>query len=59
MLGIEVDSYRILTDENDELWPNDPVLFPKECFEIVDATRPAFWVSDVIDVDEIYAAWIL
>ena len=49
VLGIEGDWYRIL-DETPE-----PVLFEPECFRVLDATEPSFWVSTFGDDSERYA----
>lgn len=39
VLGIEGDSFRLLTDRG------EPVVFDAACFEITDPTEPAFWVN--------------
>ena len=39
VIGIEADDYRIIDDTG------DPVLFDAACFDVVDATEPAFWES--------------
>ena len=49
VLGIECDEYRLLDDTG------EPLLFPPECFEVVDSAEPAFWVSDVGDEGERYS----
>ena len=43
VLGIECDSYRLLTDRG------EPVLFDPVCFEVTDPTEPSNWVSVVED----------
>ena len=43
VLGIEADSYRILTDPETEPYPNDPVLYDPDCFKIIDPQEPEFW----------------
>jgi hypothetical protein len=61
VLGIEVDDYRILTNEDALYWPNDPVLFEPECFRVVDASEPDFWISATGEDGERYAypeSWI-
>jgi hypothetical protein len=44
VLGIEADSYRIITDPHATPWGSDPVLFDPGCFKITDPSEPAFWV---------------
>ncbi len=56
VLGIEADSYRII--DNTHM----PYLYNPNQFEIVDALRPHFWVSELGDDGEEYAypkAWHL
>lgn len=43
VLGIECDSYRLLTDHG------EPVLFDPEYFEVTDPIEPSNWVSVVED----------
>lgn len=45
VLGIEADDYRVLTDEDTPHCPNDPVLYEPTCFQVLDSTDPAFWLS--------------
>ncbi len=40
VLGIEADTYRILTDLETKLYGNDP-----DCFKIIDPQEPDFWIS--------------
>lgn len=49
VLGIECDDYRLMADTS------EPLLFPPECFELVDPSEPDFWVSEVGDDGERYA----
>jgi hypothetical protein len=44
VLGIEADTYRILTDPETEHYGNDPVLYEPECFRIIDPQEPEFWI---------------
>jgi hypothetical protein len=55
VLGIEADSYRMLTDEDADHGPNEPVLYEPECFQVIDASEPAFWVSELGEDGERYA----
>ncbi len=55
VLGVEADSYRVLTDEDTPNAPNDPVLYEPECFWIVDAAEPSFWQTKRGDNGERYA----
>ena len=41
--------YRIISDSDKE-----PYLYPNDCFEIVDDTKPEFWVTEEVD-EEIYS----
>jgi hypothetical protein len=54
VLGIEADDYRILNDENTQPYGNDPVLFEKECFKIIEQCEPAFWVCEIGNEGERY-----
>ena len=49
VIGIEADDYRLLNDFG------RPYLYPYGWFEIVDARRPAEWVSELGDDGEEYA----
>jgi hypothetical protein len=49
VLGIECDTFRLLTDEG------EPVLFDPECFAVTDTSEPPFWVSRFGDENERYA----
>lgn len=49
VLGIEADDYRVLSDAG------VPLLYPSELFEVVDASRPADWVTDIGENGEEYA----
>ena len=55
VLGIEADSYRVLTDEDNPNSPNDPVLYEPECFRVVDDSEPPFWLSAIGDEGVRYA----
>ena len=60
VLGIESDSYRVLTDESVAWDPNSPVLYEPECFRVLDASEPTFWISRLGEDGERYAypeAW--
>ena len=48
VLGIEADYFRLLDDTQ------RPYLFPPECFEVVEAAEPAFWVCSVDEGGERY-----
>ncbi len=54
VLGIEADNYRILDDENNLPYGNDPVLFEPECFRIIDSTEPDFWICYFGEEEERY-----
>jgi hypothetical protein len=41
VIGIEGDYYRILNNEK------EPCLYSPECFEILDDSKPKFWVTEV------------
>jgi hypothetical protein len=43
VIGIEADDYRIVDDEN------EPIIFDRACFDVVDSSEPAFWVSMIDD----------
>ena len=43
VLGIEADWFRLLNDRG------EPVLFDPGCFEVIDATEPGNWLSEVLD----------
>lgn len=43
VIGIEADWFRVINDAG------EPVLFEPILFKIVDATRPANWVTRVVD----------
>jgi hypothetical protein len=47
VIGLEGDSYRIISDDDKE-----PYLYPSDCFEIIDDTKPEFWVTEVFDGEE-------
>jgi hypothetical protein len=55
VLGIEADDYRILTNEDHLYAPNDPVLYEPECFRLVDAREPDFWICELGEDGERYA----
>ncbi|MEZ4375939.1 MAG: hypothetical protein R3B07_34355 [Polyangiaceae bacterium] len=60
VLGIEADDYRLLTDPETEPYGNDPILYPPECFQIIDPAEPEFWESRWGEDGERYArpkAW--
>ena len=49
VLGIECDSFRLLTDEG------EPVLFDRHGFDVVDPAEPVFWEASLGDEGERYA----
>jgi hypothetical protein len=56
VLGIEADDYRILNDAA------DPCLYDPSNFTVVDATEPAFWISEIGQNGERYCyprEWIV
>ncbi len=48
VLGIEADNFRLLDDTD------KPYLFPHDCFEVVEAAEPTFWVCRVGEDGERY-----
>ena len=54
VLGIEADTYRILTDPESEPYGNDPVLYEPECFKITDSKELGFWICERGDDGELY-----
>ena len=54
VLGIEANDYRILTDEDQKPYGNDPVLYEPECFEVVDPLEPDFWQCEYGEDGERY-----
>lgn len=54
VLGIEADSYRILSDSDSKPYGNDPVLCDPDCFKIIDPQEPDFWVCQYGDHNERY-----
>lgn len=49
VIGFCIDCYQLLNDMQ------EPVLYEMACFEVVDPTEPAFWVSEFGDEGERYA----
>jgi hypothetical protein len=49
VLGIEADYYRLLNDKG------EPILYDFQCFDVVDPTEPAFWMSELGNEGERYA----
>ena len=49
VIGIEADDYRILNDAG------KPYLYPPDVFEVVDASIPPDWVTDIGTDGERYA----
>ena len=43
VVGIEADDYRIVDDKG------EPILFDHACFDVLDASEPDFWVSQIDD----------
>ena len=54
VLGIEANCYRLLDDECNKPYGNDPVLFEPNCFKIIDDTEPDFWVCELGEDGERY-----
>ncbi|MEO8217794.1 MAG: hypothetical protein ABI718_11995 [Acidobacteriota bacterium] len=48
VLGLESDDYRVLDDTR------EPYLFPADCFVVVEAREPEFWVCSLGDEGERY-----
>ena len=44
VLGIEADTYRILSDPESKPYGNNPVLYDPDCFKVIDPQEPDFWV---------------
>ena len=54
VIGIEADNYRIVCNKS------EPYLYEPTQFEIIDDTKPSFWVSEYGEDGELYAypfAW--
>jgi hypothetical protein len=49
VIGIEADDYRILNDAG------KPYLYPPELFDIIEATIPTGWITDIGTDGERYA----
>jgi len=49
VIGIEADDYRILNDVG------NPYLYPSELFEILDASEPKDWITEIGEAGERYA----
>jgi hypothetical protein len=54
VLGIEADTYRVLTDPESKPYGNDPVLYAPDCFKIVDPQEPDFWICQYGEDGERY-----
>ena len=54
VLGIEADTYRILSDPESGPYGNDPVLYDPVCFKIIDPNEPDFWVCQYGEDGERY-----
>ena len=54
VLGIEADTYRMLTDPESKPYGNDPVLYDPDCFRIVDPQEPDFWICQYGEDGERY-----
>lgn len=50
VIGIEADYFRIICDTEKE-----PYLYPPECFDIVDHTKPSFWITEFGEDGEEYS----
>ena len=44
VLGIEADTYRLLTDAESKPRGNAPVLYEPACFKVIDPEEPDFWI---------------
>jgi hypothetical protein len=55
VIGVEADSYRILTDSDHPRFPNDPCLYEPEIFRVIDESEPDFWISEIGEDGERYA----
>jgi len=51
VIGIEGDDYRIISDTDKE-----PYLYPRDCFEVINKSRPAFWETEYGDDGEEYSS---
>jgi hypothetical protein len=49
VIGLDHESYRVLDDKG------EPILFPKEGFQVVDHAIPEDWIWDRYSDDEYYA----
>ena len=49
VIGIESDSYRIIDRDQ------EPCLYPSDCFQIIDNTKPAFWITEIGQNGEEYS----
>lgn len=49
VIGLTADSFRVIDDEG------RPILYPKECFDLVDESVPADWKWKVYSEVEYYA----
>jgi hypothetical protein len=54
VLGIEGDTYRILSDPESQPYGNDPVLYNHDCFKVIDSQEPDFWICQYIEGGERY-----
>jgi hypothetical protein len=50
VIGLDHESFRVVDDKG------DPVLFPRNVFDIVDESVPQDWIWDWFSEDEFYAS---
>jgi len=54
VLGIEADTYRLLTDAESKPHGNVPVLYEPACFNVIDPEEPDFWICQYGEDGERY-----
>ena len=54
VLGIEADTYRILSDSDSKPYRNDPALYDPDCFKVIDPQEPDFWICQYGEDGERY-----
>jgi hypothetical protein len=54
VLGIEADTYLILSDPESEPYGNDPVFYDPDFFTVIDPNEPDFWVCQYGEDGERY-----
>ena len=50
VIGIEADHFRIICETD-----NEPYLYPPDCFEIIDNSKPKFWKTEIGEDGEEYS----